>query len=1057
MASRVAPLSFRPVPTEEELNQSLEAKLNIFRNAGLRLTELRIEHFLEINLTFEDASKMLRFLESFINQGILLPLISQAEHYAIILAKVNLGALDLWRFVNWLKTTQGTAVIRKVQTERKLLKKSTVQRSARDISYSRLLNLEHVDLSAEVKEVQAEVDNGVAEHTAAIQALKDRGEKRIKKIREEYSAAANFPDPTVDRLHELCWALYLDRCTADGSIPARKTNDALKRVTDEYRQEVAQTVVMEYCDDENVRQHLADYGKKKIKHLKAHKKKKELGRFVISSRPLLVSRLSRYPLLNRLLMMRSIPMGRVLVNPAELDCWTLSQEKGLRRLRSKAVVGVRRKPPLPRELELRSSPVPRLLLNGRVKIVRSIRGLKPSMIPVSRSSWEAGVRRLIGGGELRDWSEANDMYRGGGNLFDAIRIFASADFSSSFSCLGDILSVDRAREVLCLVGGLEVPDGPLSCVMKNFNDDATAGPTLRSYGVKKKYGLKDMIEQFVWSWYDRVGDGEIEVDRLPFLLSRVGYRSKLLEATAALEKIAEDAPIGRAVMMLDAVEQSFNSPLYNALCPLIVKLHKDKDSGWRNFLIRASSDWGHLWKEVDSAKCIVELDWSKFDRERPDCDISFFIDVICSCFVPKTTREERLLAGYRRMLQVSLLHKFLMLDDGGCFKFSGMIPSGSLWTGVVGTGLNILYITCALEKLGYNRAQFSPKCAGDDNLTLFKVRAKKSGLKLLRTTLNDMFRAGIKDEDFFIHYPPYHVTTEQAVFPPGIDLSLGTSRVIRKAKWVEFDGELCIDESIGKSHRWRYNFFKKPKFLANFFLRDGRCIRPAKDNLEKLLWPEGLHKTIEDYESALMSMVVDNPWNHHNVNHLMHRYCIVQQVKRQSYDIPAHDVLALAGLREDVNGAVAFPMIGYWRRQDAKVDMEKVPELRPYLAVFKSFVTNVSTLYSRAAQGGIDAWQFMEIIRGERSLGSGQFGNDITEWCRFLGEHPFSRELRPARRYRQESSQAFPSAEATSAFAEMSAELRDFFLTGEIKSGEDFANFVGNRLCGCVHVPGHVL
>ncbi|UWU44404.1 putative coat protein [Gymnadenia amalgavirus 2] len=279
MASRVAPLSFRPVPTEEELNQSLEAKLNIFRNAGLRLTELRIEHFLEINLTFEDASKMLRFLESFINQGILLPLISQAEHYAIILAKVNLGALDLWRFVNWLKTTQGTAVIRKVQTERKLLKKSTVQRSARDISYSRLLNLEHVDLSAEVKEVQAEVDNGVAEHTAAIQALKDRGEKRIKKIREEYSAAANFPDPTVDRLHELCWALYLDRCTADGSIPARKTNDALKRVTDEYRQEVAQTVVMEYCDDENVRQHLADYGKKKIKHLKAHKKKKELGRF----------------------------------------------------------------------------------------------------------------------------------------------------------------------------------------------------------------------------------------------------------------------------------------------------------------------------------------------------------------------------------------------------------------------------------------------------------------------------------------------------------------------------------------------------------------------------------------------------------------------------------------------------------------------------------------------------------------------------------------------------------------------------------------------------------
>ncbi|DAZ91034.1 putative coat protein [Ophrys amalgavirus 1] len=279
MANEVAPLSRRPVLTDEELNQSLDLKLNVFRNAGLRLKDLTIEDFLAINLTFEDASKALRFLESFINQQILLPLISQAEHYAVLLAKASLDAQDLWRLVNWLKTSQGAAAIRKVQTERKLLKKSTTQRSAKDVAFMRLLSQENVDLAAATKEIQSEVDAGILAHNEAIQKLKEKGERRIRKAREEYSAAANFPDPTVDKLRDLCWIQYLDKCTAEGKTPARKTNENLRKITEEYRQEVSQNVVMEYCDDEGVRQHLTEYGDKKIKHLKTHKRKREVERF----------------------------------------------------------------------------------------------------------------------------------------------------------------------------------------------------------------------------------------------------------------------------------------------------------------------------------------------------------------------------------------------------------------------------------------------------------------------------------------------------------------------------------------------------------------------------------------------------------------------------------------------------------------------------------------------------------------------------------------------------------------------------------------------------------
>lgn len=83
------------------------------------------------------------------------------------------------------------------------------------------------------------------------------------------------------------------------------------------------------------------------------------------------------------------------------------------------------------------------------------------------------------------------MYRGGGNLFDAIRIFATADQSTSFCKLSDLLSLQEAREILLLPTDLPIPDGESACFMKNFNDDATAGPTLRSFGLKGKFGLKE--------------------------------------------------------------------------------------------------------------------------------------------------------------------------------------------------------------------------------------------------------------------------------------------------------------------------------------------------------------------------------------------------------------------------------------------------------------------------------------------------------------------------------------------------------------------------------------
>lgn len=68
--------------------------------------------------------------------------------------------------------------------------------------------------------------------------------------------------------------------------------------------------------------------------------------------------------------------------------------------------------------------------------------------------------------------------------------------------------------------------------------------------------------------------------------------------------------------------------------------------------------------------------------------------------------------------------------------------------------------------------------------------------------------------------------------------------------WRHFDENLHIDQESGLSHRWHYIFEGKLKFMSYYWLENGRPIRPTYVNTEKLLWPEGIHKNIEDYKQA---------------------------------------------------------------------------------------------------------------------------------------------------------------------------------------------------------------
>lgn len=673
--------------------------------------------------------------------------------------------------------------------------------------------------------------------------------------------------------------------------------------------------------------------------------------------------------------------------------------------------------------------------------------MRGGSIPHARSKFESKVRKVIGGGEMRNWARDNGMYRGGGSYSDALKLLVDASGTEPGRVLSGCYTVRSARAALFLPCELQVPVTKEDLVMKNFNNSATAGPLYRSFGIKGKCGLKESLEDFAWECLDGYASGGSAEECLPFVAARVGYRTKLLDLESAFKKLTAGKPLGRCVMMLDAHEQAFSSALYNVLSRATHEMRYFMRSGFRNTSIRASSDWARLWEEVRQAKVIVELDWKKFDRERPVEDIRFMIDVIISCFKPKNRYEERLLDAHRIMLNRSLVDRLFVTDDGGVFGIDGMVPSGSLWTGWLDTALNLLYMKSALAHLGLSEHMAYPKCAGDDNLTLFTEDVPDHHLNELRSVLNEWFRAGIEDEDWFIHRPPFHVTRVQAVFPIGVDLSKGTSSLLDQAVWIPVGEEMVIDQAAGLSHRWKYVFEGKPKFLGCYWEENGNPIRPAHVNAEKLLWPEGVHKTIDDYEAAVVSMVVDNPFNHHNVNHMMHRYCIIQQVRRLSVaGISVNHILALSHIRSKGGEEVPLPMIASWRRMEGWCDMENLPELKLHIEHFRSFVSGVSSLYARKPSGGLDAWRFMDMIRGNVELAEGQFGNDLMEWASFLREHPVTKYLKPTRGLRPRTWGAPAVGEALERFTLLMKAVKEMGSRAPFKDSESYANWISDRI-----------
>eukprot|EP00919_Chromeraceae_sp_WS-2016_P022370 GHVR01053125.1.p1 GENE.GHVR01053125.1~~GHVR01053125.1.p1 ORF type:complete len:550 (-),score=44.02 GHVR01053125.1:354-2003(-) len=540
--------------------------------------------------------------------------------------------------------------------------------------------------------------------------------------------------------------------------------------------------------------------------------------------------------------------------------------------------------------------------------------------------------------------------------------------------------MQRARRVLGLPSGLRMNRTDAGFGPANYNYDAMAGPFLEARGIKTKEGLYEVLRNTSRTLLEMVGRGELEAESLPFFTCKLAYRTKLRSMDETLEKIRDGKPLGRAAMALDALEQFICQPVFKVFDEWTAGQANIAQSPWKNKGVRQSAQRRKLSAGFVDASVIYEADWSAYDVNRPDRDIAFGIRLILSCFEARSEEERRILDAVGLMMHRGLCDKVICYRGGGIARFKDGVPSGSLWTSIIDTIMNILYIAYVCDEIGliYGVDCYCITCGDDLLLYCYTERAVGLG-EAFRTRLNEWFGAGIRPENFFVHHPPFFVTKVQYVYPAGVKLDRGTSHLSHLAVKVPFKGRITVDEKAGRSHRWEYRFAGHPKFLGCYWLDNGMPIRPTADLHRRALFPEGIVKDLDEYKMQCYSYIVDNPFNEHTVNHMMHRICIARQLKIfLASGFTMSEAYMLLTVREtDEVKDIPFPRIASWRRGRKYMNMEQMPECSDIMRKLTKFVEKIQLMYGREAEGGGDVYQIKKAIRGEGIVSRLQYGSSF--------------------------------------------------------------------------------
>lgn len=602
---------------------------------------------------------------------------------------------------------------------------------------------------------------------------------------------------------------------------------------------------------------------------------------------------------------------------------------------------------------------------------------------VATSKFEINCREFIGGGEKNSFKSDISQVRVGGSAVDAQKVIMSAQPITNDVGLRSRFTHEEARACWRLPHSFKVSSLDDAVCLSNYNDEANAGPSLRSFGIKKKYGSYTMLQEFYREILEIMsGHTRLREQGMPFLCD-VGTRTKLRHYKDVEERFENNKPVGRMVSMIDASDQFMTNGFLRAFNKLSGDVAGDPYHPVKNKVCRQSSDWATLGRFMSLNDWVFQGDYSQYDANISDDDLLFVIETMKTCFQPTNVDEENLLDLYFSNIRNSLIDKVFLTKDNLLFTMQHGLPSGCLGTSIIGTLTNILYLHSGMKAIGLDKNQFTVWCAGDDFVAMGRGDLGEVKAQEFRKYLNENHNAKIEPEEFKYFEGSFTVVKQQATFPPGTDLSHGTSQLLDIAVWVDIVDDYVHNDAQGLSHRTRYNCQDYPKFLNFGWTCNFEPIRSTHESLLKLLHPEGIHKDVDTYMQAIMGFAVDNPYNDNLINKLLHRWLICRQVQfYESIGFTMAELLTIAEERtSEPDVCIPVPQFVYWRRFYGKFDIESNPITRAWAWEFKKFVRSIYPLYTRKSDGTMDTWVLTRALTSNKTIASDQIGASHREWA----------------------------------------------------------------------------
>lgn len=353
----------------------------------------------------------------------------------------------------------------------------------------------------------------------------------------------------------------------------------------------------------------------------------------------------------------------------------------------------------------------------------------------------------------------------------------------------------------------------------------------------------------------------------------VASRPKLVKLEEKIFKIREGNPCCRGISVGGSLEQMVSSILYYSIEAMVKKNFRDRKMGIAIGINRLGEDWALTKEQFANYDYGLVCDYSKFDQTIPPSLLNRLRDFIIESFYNETPLERELLSKYKAFFNSNIVNKLYTVDNDHFFEVKCGLPSGTLWTSIGGSLINLIIIEEFKKEI--SKEDIDYLIYGDDHILFFNSEddpeiLKRKYLKFVK----DKFGMEIDEAGSYIsRKADFFVTYKRPVFDPkDIECSPGQSTSNLTPRRFEFSRHPFEKFSLkdGTTHRWSYVFGRRLKFLQYYWTETGASIRPLSESLIRIINPENPVKTVADAKYLVISHLFDNFDNAHMRNWAYH-------------------------------------------------------------------------------------------------------------------------------------------------------------------------------------------